>query len=74
MKDKLADWHKSGNQEFKTAVQLEIPRHPLVQDAIAALVALGFKREEATRTVNRVAEGATSSEEMIRRSLREMIA
>lgn len=42
-------------------------------DALAALVALGFKPQEASRAVSAVREEGLSSEEMIRRALKGMV-
>jgi Holliday junction DNA helicase RuvA len=72
MKDKLSDWHAT-SQELKTPTSSIEPRHAIVQDSIAALVSLGFKREEAARVVKRIDDGALNSEDMIRRSLQEMV-
>lgn len=42
------------------------------QDAVDALIGLGFKPAEASRAVNAVQEAGLSSEELIRRSLKGM--
>ncbi|MHC5351861.1 Holliday junction branch migration protein RuvA [Metapseudomonas furukawaii] len=42
-------------------------------DALAALVALGFKPQEASRAVSAIREEGLSSEEMIRRALKGMV-
>ncbi|WP_375737763.1 Holliday junction branch migration protein RuvA [Pseudomonas boanensis] len=42
-------------------------------DALSALVALGFKPQEASRAVSSVKEDGLSSEEMIRRALKGMV-
>ncbi|MCY1180262.1 Holliday junction ATP-dependent DNA helicase RuvA [compost metagenome] len=41
-------------------------------DAVSALIALGFKPQEASRAVSAVQEEGLSSEELIRRSLKGM--
>lgn len=43
------------------------------QDAVAALIALGYKPQEASRAVSKVDNGSLTSEEMIRQALREMV-
>ncbi len=48
-------------------------RHHFVQDAVSALIALGYKPQEASRAVAKVDDGNLSSEEMIRSALREMV-
>ncbi len=42
-------------------------------DALSALIALGFKPQEASRAVSAVKEEGLSSEEMIRRALKGMV-
>ncbi len=75
MRDKVADW--------KTPILTPIEedggkpkgsrRHNMLQDAISALIALGYKPQEANRTVTKIDDGIASSEELIRRALREMM-
>ncbi|HSW92914.1 MAG TPA: Holliday junction branch migration protein RuvA [Gammaproteobacteria bacterium] len=48
-------------------------RHQAVQDAISALISLGYKPQEASRMVSKVDESASNSEDIIRKALREMI-
>jgi Holliday junction DNA helicase RuvA len=73
MRDKLSDWHQSPVVEGATlAAQQNHPRHQILQDAIAALIALGFKQQEANRTVTKIDDGAANSEALIRLALREM--
>ncbi len=48
-------------------------RHQILQDAISALIALGYKHQEANRVVTKIDDGAATSEELIRRALREMM-
>jgi Holliday junction DNA helicase RuvA len=72
MRDKLKDWY--GAERGTTLIQSEKPhRHHILQDAISALIALGYKQQEANRTVTKLDDGAASSEELIRKALREMI-
>ncbi|MNF13028.1 Holliday junction ATP-dependent DNA helicase RuvA [compost metagenome] len=42
-------------------------------DALSALIALGFKPQEASRAVSAIKEEGLSSEEMIRRALKGMV-
>lgn len=70
MRDKLADWCEHAASENTNA---ETPdRHHILQDAISALIALGYKQHEANRTVSKVDDGRAISEELIRRALREI--
>lgn len=73
MRDKLADWCKTAPAGGNALKQDNHSRHPILQDAISALVALGYKHPEANRTVTKIDDGAASSEELIRRALREMM-
>lgn len=74
MRDKLSDWYK-GEVTAKPAVARgeQGVRHQSLQDAIAALVSLGYKPLEANRTVTKIDDGQSNSEELIRRALREMM-
>ena len=74
MRDKLSDWYKSEAPEGASlAVTNKGTRHRSLQDAIAALISLGYKQQEANRTVSRIDDGQANSEELIRRALREMM-
>ncbi len=76
MRDKLAEWQPNltaGLSELSQAIQKPSTRNAIIQDAISALIALGYKPTEASRVVAKVDDGSLSSEEMIRQSLREMV-
>jgi Holliday junction DNA helicase RuvA len=74
MRDKLSDWYKAMPVEGAVVVKQDgHGRHQVLQDAISALITLGYKQQEASRTVTKLDDGAASSEELIRRSLREMM-
>jgi Holliday junction DNA helicase RuvA len=74
MRDKLDQWSAKLAPIGEGAVlaQPQTTRHSALQDAVAALVALGYKQAEATRVVTRVDDGALTSEALIRRALQEM--
>lgn len=73
MRDKLSDWYQSEAVTTDTlASTKEGRRHQTLQDAISALIALGYKQQEANRTVTKIDDGAASSEELIRRALKEI--
>lgn len=73
MRDKLSDWCQAAKAEGATLVKQDNNgRHQILQDAISALISLGYKQQEANRIVTKIDDGAASSEELIRRSLREM--
>ena len=72
MKDKLAHWQKEVRSEGALLIKEEnSPRHSILQDAISALIALGYKQQEANRAVTKIEDGEASSEELIRKALRE---
>lgn len=74
MRDKLANWCQSTPAEGATLIKTENhARHQILQDAMSALVALGYKQQEASRLMSKIDDGAASSEELIRRALREMM-
>jgi holliday junction DNA helicase RuvA len=74
MRDKLADWCQASKAQGGThLMQDNTTRHHILQDAISALMSLGYKQQEANRTVTKIDDGAANSEELIRRALREMM-
>jgi Holliday junction DNA helicase RuvA len=74
MRDKLSDWYKAAPPEGASLVVTDkSKRHQSLQDAIAALISLGYKQQEANRTVAKIDDGHANSEELIRRALREMM-
>lgn len=72
MRDKLSDWYKTPATQGIVSQQDSGSRHQILQDAISALISLGYKQQEANRIVTKMDDGSASSEELIRRSLREM--
>jgi holliday junction DNA helicase RuvA len=71
MRDHLAQWHGHVSQ-FPQINVLTSPAQRLQQDAIAALMALGYKTQEATRAIQQVQKDNLSVEELIRSALRVM--
>lgn len=72
MRDKLDDWQVSIPKDNPQMIS-KGARHHILQDAIAALVTLGYKGQEASRMVTKIDDGAANSEELIRKALREMM-
>lgn len=72
MRDKLADFSTAA-PEGAIVIKDETGRHQILQDAISALISLGYKQQEANRTISKIDDGQCGSEELIRRSLREMM-
>ncbi len=83
LKDKLANWHTPTTPTTDISAapgQVMIGQvEDVEQEAISALVALGYKPQEASKVIGRLkAEGVSaaeglSSEELIRQALRRMI-
>lgn len=74
MRDKLSDWCQSPAAEGATLIKQDAQgRTQILQDAISALISLGYKPQEANRTITKIDDGAANSEELIRRALREMM-
>lgn len=77
MRDRLADWHNDNitvsTVVTNTASQNNNPKR-ISNEAIAALVALGYKPQEATRAVLQIATDNLAIEEIIRLALKGMTA
>ncbi|MBX3709060.1 MAG: Holliday junction branch migration protein RuvA [Gammaproteobacteria bacterium] len=76
MRDKLSDWCQSTGISTEAATLMKHEhhsRHQILQDAISALITLGYKQQEAGRMVTKIDDGSANSEELIRRALREMM-
>ncbi len=72
MRDRLANW--STNQPAATTTSLRtLGIISPVDDAISALIALGYKPQEASRWVQAVAEEGLTSEILIRRALQSAV-
>lgn len=69
MRDKLAEWTPAIRPEGAILAS-EDPRQHVLQDAISALIALGYKQQEASRFVTKADNGKATSEELIRLALR----
>jgi holliday junction DNA helicase RuvA len=73
MRDRLADWETSGinvSTEFANgAVEIRPTSKQVEQEALSALLALGFKPQEASRLITKVAADNLSCEELIRLAL-----
>lgn len=80
MRDKLADWYElpalqnaflnESHPDARGALQ---GRQQILQDAISALVSLGYKQQDSSRMVTKIDDGVLNSEELIRRALREIV-
>lgn len=72
MRDKLAAWQANEPVELSLLTNKN-NNNQRVQDAISALISLGYKPTDASRAVSKVDDGALTSEDIIRRALREMM-
>lgn len=70
MRDKLADWQQTSPI---TSAMTVSNRHNVLQDAISALISLGYKQQEANKVVTKIDDGVAGSEDLIRLALREMM-
>ena len=71
MQDKLTNWQFSLDT---STMQKQLPSvYDPVEEAISALMALGYKQPEARRAVTAVAKEYRTSEDMIRYALRRML-
>lgn len=74
MPDRLAQWRRVSDS---TPATTPAPAGPSRQDRLAeaeeALVALGYRPQQASRAVAAVDDGEAASEELIRRALRSMV-
>ena len=72
LKDKLKDFVKIKSESTSSHFQVTgLPESP-VDDAISALVALGYKQQEASRMVKSVDSENLNSEQLIRQALQSM--
>lgn len=72
MRDRLKDWGEVDQTAVLQAPVTGIPN--LIQEAIDALIALGYKPQEATRSVRAVDTEVNSAEELIRLALQGALA
>lgn len=69
MRDKM-ETHVSGLAATSAVAALEVDENNPVSDAVSALVALGYKPQEASRMVRQVKSDDLPSEEIIRQALK----
>lgn len=77
LKDKLSKWDCSGVYDELSAPPLgqsiENQSIDTEQEAVSALVALGYKHQKASKAISRIKAEGLSSEELIRQALRSMM-
>lgn len=69
MRDRLATWDE-GQLDIAVIMEPITIKRSATQDAIGALVALGYKPQEASRAVTQVAQADMNSEQLIRLALK----
>lgn len=74
MRDKLKDWHteSSSGKAHAGMIEIEHVADP-VEEAVSALIALGYKPPQASRMVTQIDSRELSSEEIIRDALKASI-
>jgi Holliday junction DNA helicase RuvA len=72
MRDRLADWTLSEPMMPADNTGSILPLSSTRSDALQALIALGYKLPVASRALNKIANHALSSEEMIRQALQQI--
>ena len=74
MRDRIADWHSGTTPAGETRGRLEQADKDPARDAISALIALGYKPQEASRYVEAVTGAGMDSETIIREALRASVS
>jgi Holliday junction DNA helicase RuvA len=73
MRDRLADWElPAASAPGSTALPAPDVAHP-AEEAVSALVALGYKPQEASRMVRAIDSGGLSTENIIRAALQATV-
>ncbi|MBI5448649.1 MAG: Holliday junction branch migration protein RuvA [Gammaproteobacteria bacterium] len=67
MKDRCAEWETSGAKHFIST------QSGVMNDALGALIALGYKPQEASRALSQVKQEGLKAEDLIRLALRGMV-
>lgn len=71
MRDRFTDWNMESEPAFQVTNN-EFTAHKKLQDAISALVTLGYKPQEASKALNQLDQEIDTVEEMIRAALKRM--
>ena len=73
MRDRLQDWQRSSAAETSSSSHASGNRKDPVSDALSALIALGYKPQEASRYIHAVTTDSMSSEQIIREALKSSV-
>ena len=71
MRDRLKDWDAPSILQ-PVATGITVAKSSATQEAVSALVALGYKPQDASKVISQVETGGESAEELIRLALRHM--
>ena len=70
MRDRLSEWHKTPMvSSLPSSNAKYVPVTSTLDDAISALVSLGYKPHDADKMVRKIAEEGMTSEQLIRKAL-----
>ena len=72
MRDRLKDWHVDGASVAEGAALLP-GANDVIAEAESALVALGYKPQEAAKAISSVSDENATSEQLIRNALKNMV-
>lgn len=72
MRDRLTDWEAHSLPQ-QTADMVVFSDKLATQEAISALIALGYKPQEASRAISKVQQENMSSADLIRQALRSLV-
>lgn len=75
MRDRLEDWNFGAEtiaNLLNKSADVTLNSRSAELDAISALVALGYKPQEASRAINQISDQGLSSQEMIRQALKSI--
>lgn len=76
MKDKLDHWQAAPLLEGKPMIvgsEMAEAARDIEQEAVSALVALGYKPQDASKVIGKIFQDGMTSEELIRQALKSMI-
>lgn len=73
MRDRLKEWQAPAPLWAAADNADKASQEAMLREAESALIALGYKPQDAARMLNKVAEAATSPEDMIRLALRSTL-
>jgi len=74
MRDRIIDWQSAAGHSNETSGKPGRPGHDPSRDAVSALIALGYKPQEASRYVEAVSSEGMDSETIIREALRASVS